>query len=478
MSDKITVRQDNTQKITVKPEDSQGIVIQDQSAQNITISSLGPQGIQGPKGEKGDKGDKGDQGPPATVITDNSLEGDGSLVDPLKINSTISIYICDLTDLSDFLNGSIYELPEGRYTFCNSIDFGTSRIQLIDTSGNYTFYNGNFFDNIISYSGSDPFIFATGSTPNSGIILDVVRMVFQTPNATTIDLINGNSLILEFPGFIGCKTAVNLDGYSFLTVEPVAIVGCENGFICNNIGTANIIVGQWSNGQDNGGTGFTFSGANSDRLFMTTVDSRPAASESYIDIQASYGGDAEFSGGVHTRGAGVFFKAGSRNQSDINIVVTGVKNVENSKYIGNVIVNGNNTQTVITTQNTWTDVNFDNNAGEGSNIERFTLDDSTKAEVSYLGLEEYKGSITGTFSVLSPGAQNYELRYVLDTGSGFNPMSDGVIIPFATDSATGTFPLSIPLVCDTGDKIKPQVRNIDGNDNITITHFSAGPANQ
>lgn len=418
----------------------------------------------------------GIQGPVGTnlISTDSTLQGNGSMADPLGVSEDIGFSICTLADLDKFLVGDVYELPSNRYNICGPLDFGARTIDLVDTNGNYTFNNFNFAANVVTYSGTDPFI----ASSTTGIVLDVIRMIISTPNATAIDLSDGNSLILEFPVFSGCKQCVNLDNFEFFTVEPIAMVGCETGCVLNNILTADIIVGQWSLGQDSAGTAFTFSGANSERLFMTASDSRPAASESFLDIQASYGGDVAIGLGVHTTGGGLFFKAGSRDQTDTDILTTGVKNVESSKYNGHIVANGNNTVTAINTQNAWVDINLAASAFESTNMERWVLNSATTGETEYTGKEAFGGEVDGSFSVLSPGSQNYELRYVIDRGAGYVPLTDVVIVPFATDSATGTFPLHIPLACVTGDKIKPQVRNIDGEDDITITHFSAGATNQ
>jgi len=303
----------------------------------------------------------GPQGPSGVtnLITDISLQGVGSAGDPLGINAARNpVKLCTLADWDPYLNVAEtgFDLPEGRYEFCGPIAYGTMDVDLITPNGNYTFYNENFFQNTQTYTGTTPFIINSVTTG----IIDVIRVIFTTPNAKTFGLVNGGSLILEFPGFIGCKQSFTLDDFLFLTVPIIAQVGCELGAVVNNIGTSNILIAQWSDGQDLGGTGFTFKGTG-DRIFITVPDSRPAASECFIDIQNSYTGDVEIGLGSHTTGAGDFFKAGSRDQSDPNINVNAVKNVPDSKFIGNIIVNGNTTATTIVTRNIWVDINFGDN---------------------------------------------------------------------------------------------------------------------
>jgi len=169
---------------------------------------------------------------------------------------------------------------------------------------------------------------------------------------------------------------------------------------------------------------------------------------------------------------------GSLTEKAVVMTVRDNPGQADSRAIGSLVVNGNTTVTTISTQNAWVDIDFGGNVVESSNIERWKLIDADNASAVDTGLEPYSGIIAGHFSVLSPGSQNYELRYLIDTGSGFVVLPDAIEIPFGTDSATGTFPINIPLVSNEGDIIKPQIRNIDGLDNMTITHLSAGPANQ
>ena len=55
-------------------------------------------------------------------------------------------------------------------------------------------------------------------------------------------------------------------------------------------------------------------------------------------------------------------------------------------------------------------------------------------------------------------------------------LPDGIEVPFAPDSATGTFPVNIPIAASKGDRFKPQIRNVDGLDDMDITHMSMGPS--
>lgn len=163
------------------------------------------------------------------------------------------------------------------------------------------------------------------------------------------------------------------------------------------------------------------------------------------------------------------------DQTDPRILAFGNPGSIDSKYIGVTVVNGNATQTSISTQNVYVDLNLNNSAVPASNVERWKLVDADNATVEYIGNEPYSGTYGGTFSVLSPGSQKYEMKVQKDTGGGFVDLTDGIEVPYSTDSSTGTVPISIPITANKGDRFKPSTQNIDGQDNITITNLSMGP---
>ena len=233
--------------------------------------------------------------------------------------------ISSFDDIADFKTGSVYNLPEAAYFWAAALNFGSDTINLNDANGIYMFYGANFKQ--LTYTGITPFI----STDKTGVSIDFIRIFLSTPNATCLKLQNGNSCILEFPVFIGCKTCVDLDTMAFCTADKLAMVGCERGLILKDVQTMSVQVGQWSGGQDNSGIAFDLSGAASERFFMTSSDSRPEATECFINVQASYGGLVDLAAGVHTPGGGDFFSSAGRNQNDKDISVTAIQFVTSSK---------------------------------------------------------------------------------------------------------------------------------------------------
>lgn len=257
-----------------------------------------------------------------------------------------------LDDLAQFLNGTVYELPTNQYLFRRSINFGINTIRLLDANGIYSFYGLNF--NQITYTGTGTFISSTAT----GVSLDVIRMFLSAPNGTVIGWTNGNSVLMEVAVFTNCQQCVDLTTFEFCTMDIVPVVGCQDGLHLNDVKTISCQVGQFNAGLDVGGNFMNISGAASERLYMSIVDSRPAASEAYLFVNVNYGGIISIVGGVHTSGGGPFFAAGSRDQDDNNISVGLVQNVQNSTEVAEMYVaDGDEQITDITALETETIVN-------------------------------------------------------------------------------------------------------------------------
>lgn len=262
-----------------------------------------------------------DLGKPISTATQTALDA------KLTAIATGVTYVNTLSDLSDLLESGTYELPPGYYQFNNSIDFGTADIKLMDLNGCY-FFRGLCIDVTLTYADTSPFV-----TDNAdGIFLQWENMQVDTPNAAPFLLNNaGNSLIIELVVFLNSGVQPVVDNYAFLTTKYLIFIGSVTGLLANNVKTISCQVPQYNNGQNISGTFLTASGANSERLTVSDVDSRPESNESMFDIQANYGGLVSMAGGVHSLTGGSFFKAGSRNHNDKDILVNSIQNVSSSK---------------------------------------------------------------------------------------------------------------------------------------------------
>lgn len=90
-------------------------------------------------------------------------------------------------------------------------------------------------------------------------------------------------------------------------------------------------------------------------------------------------------------------------------------------------------------------------------------------ENEFRGGEPIKISNFGSIGVLTPGSQNYEIRLVKN-GS---PLADGLTFPVNTDSSTTSIPILAFAVAANGDQFRYQIRNIDGEDDVTIVSMSS-----
>jgi len=257
------------------------------------------------------------------------------------------IYIDDLTDLAQFLVAGTYELTTNKYIFRASINFGTANIKLVSASGGYSF-EGLSVDFFISYTGTAAFI----TTNQTDIIMESQSFFFNTPNATTVSMTNGNSFISTLVVFFAAPLACSLTTFGFLTLNDLPVIGCDDGFIATDVGTITCKLPQFNSGSNVSGKFLTCSGAASERLIVSTIDSRPESTESMFQIEANWAGLANFTGGVHRRAGGEFFSATSRDHTDNDVIVNSIDNVTPSRATASVfIASGSEVSTPITDTN-------------------------------------------------------------------------------------------------------------------------------
>lgn len=154
-----------------------------------------------------------------------------------------------------------------------------------------------------------------------------------------------------------------------------------------------------------------------------------------------------------------------------SIYVTANSNgdAKDSKSIGSMDANDNTTATTISTINTYVDFNLNALATDNTNIEQWTLTDTTTGELRYDGIKQFTGKVIATVSAQSSGsAQEFVFRYVRN-GS---PMANPIELSTELRSDTNSLTIVAPITADTGDLFRPQVKNIDGTSNIVIRFMS------
>ena len=398
----------------------------------------------------------------ATLLADNSS---GDITEAVErsistdiFDSCFSATVTVVNEVADLGTpvGGYYQLSAGKYVFNEAIDWGTNGLDLIDSNEVYVL--GSPLLKIQTYTGTDPFIKSTG-TDN---ITFVNNIGITTPNATAVEITTGGSFLVDIPLFLSCQKVANFVGLGFLTISGIAMVACDDGITCDGTGVATLSRFQWSSGADVGGTAYTALGAGSQRLVCIGSETEATATEAIFDIDATFGGLMAITGGVHSTGS--FFKAGSRDQTDVSIESYHVLGTFDSNFIGSATVQDNNVATVISSTDVFVDVNLGGLALASLNIERWSMTDVNTGELTCL-VDGFSGTLTATLSTVgSGGASEYHFR-AIKNGSQING-----IIANELSSSMALTALSVPVTADAGDTIVLQVANHDNTSNITIRY--------
>jgi len=166
------------------------------------------------------------------------------------------------------------------------------------------------------------------------------------------------------------------------------------------------------------------------------------------------------------------FAPGSLDQKSLKVFSVGNTFFPNGKIIGSSFVKDNATATSVAVSGTFNDIDF-GTLTAGSNIERFTLTNTTNGEKRYDGAVDFEGEMLVTFSAFSTGGNRvFTVRIVKDEGSGFNALPDDVVAEVDIGSTIAATTLLVPICLKNGDLIKPEVTRFDGTSTITFKQYS------
>ena len=333
---------------------------------------------------------------------------------------------------------------------------------LTDLNGCYEFRTSCIAT--LTYTGTTPFI--TSGAAGQVIVLEPFRCT--TPNATAIDctVAGGNSFISRFGIFISCKQIIAITGWAFFTVDAFAGVGCETGCVLTDVSNINLSKPQWNLGLNLGGAMFTCIGASSGQIIADSMNSQPASTEFFFDIQSTFGGGASIVGGNHVTGGGEFFKTsgGSRNQDDVEIRAAAVKHVPDSQSkVTGYIADGDEAETTITTQ----DVPVVIAGAWTAAIENhFTIDAAGK--VTYTGIEDMIFAIAAKMQITPASGTNKEYSvHVRKNGITLDLASRDVV------RADAGNPAKVILITEeafiTGDYIELVIEGDNSTTNVTCS---------
>lgn len=163
----------------------------------------------------------------------------------------------------------------------------------------------------------------------------------------------------------------------------------------------------------------------------------------------------------------------STGLTEASIYVDAINNgdAKDSVSIGSLVVNDNAAATTISTINTYVDLNLNAIAVAGSNIEGWTLTNTTTGELRYDGISPFFGGAMYTISAQSSGAPQEFVFRIVKNGS---ILADDVELSMELKAETGALPYIAPITAVTGDLFRLQVQNIDGTSNVVIRFLAGG----
>jgi len=292
----------------------------------------------------------------------------------------------------------------------------------------------------ISITGASSTLF---NTTNMIVGCEKVNFLFTSSQSQNIGSLLNSPLSISFEGciFDGWQGGMSVDNQATRTF----IDRCQFSSDLTGIGSAITI------------------GANCPRSEVFKTFFNLADGESLFNINSGFTGKAVIQNYTKVNNNSTSYAIGGLDNKSIY-----VKN-DQSNYIGSYVVTGNTIATTITTINIWVDANFNGSAIAGTNIERFSLTDTTTGELMYDGLEPFSGDFISSMSVYSAGSsQEFEFR-ILKNGS---PLPDNVILSRSISSSVGAGTLQAPVTAVTGDLFKIQVRNVGGTSNAIFKNVT------
>lgn len=168
-------------------------------------------------------------------------------------------------------------------------------------------------------------------------------------------------------------------------------------------------------------------------------------------------------------GTGTVTSTGKNNMS-LGVDVRACGSQQDSKTIGGCHVNGGSNTTALDAS-TWTDLDLTGNlAVANSNIQRFTLTNSTTGELRYDEDKPFSGNILCTITLQGFSSQDdYEFRGFLNDSvhlDGINPAT-------STNINLRAITLLVPVNnLVKNDLIRVQVQNTSGSDNVIIREMN------
>jgi hypothetical protein len=400
-----------------------------------------------------------------TIANFTANEGETQLETTLPIVSdgkTLSSKGVDTIEVFD-VSDLTFPLASGRYILKNDITISQS---ITTEVGSTVYINADGGGRTITLDGvlGDLIV---GNATGGVLVIENINVSITGASSTlfnTTNMIVGCAKVnFLFTGSLA-QNIGSLDNSPLsISFEGCIFNGWQGGLSVDNQATRTFIDRcQFSSDLTGTGSAITI-GANCPRSEIFDSFFSLANGESLFNIDSGFTGSAVIQNYTNT------------NPNSLSYNATGIDNTsiyvrnDQSNYIGSYVVTGNTTPTAISTIDLWVDCNFNASAIAGSNIERFTLTNTTTGELRYDGLENFSGDFIASLSVFSAGsAQEFEFR-ILKNGS---PLPDNVILSRSISSSIGAGTLQAPIKAVTGDLFIIQVRNVDGTSDVTFKNVT------
>ncbi len=327
--------------------------------------------------------------------------------------------------------------------------------------------------NTITYTGTGTLF--TSALMTGGFHCELTEFIGTGVGATLFALTGDNTAFSAAISFLQCdwKEWNNLGTITAyqagIVMDHFGVSNVGSGLICSDGFFVGVHDTFWSNSVDMNDS-FIHIDSNISRVSITNSGFNMGANpnERMVDIDAAFTGEVIINT-VFAIPTGQMFDGAGLDEKSIYVNSRNVTNNIDSKSIGTAFIKNNVTETTIATQNVWVDFNLNAGVIGGSNLERFTLTDTTTGELTYIGLEPFSGTVIYSVTGVSAGgAQEFAFREVKN---GLElPDAVEASIELGTDKLSTTVIVSLELV--TGDTIRPQTKNNDGTSNVTISHWS------
>ncbi len=109
-----------------------------------------------------------------------------------------------------------------------------------------------------------------------------------------------------------------------------------------------------------------------------------------------------------------------------------------------------------------------------ASMERFVLSNAVTGEFTYTGLKPLNSSLSMSITIrkTTGSTQVYNIKFVIDKGSGFVDFTDNIVLPFEVKTTNDSGPYECQAQLENGDIIKPMISGVGTTDDIIIDSAS------